>query len=119
MPEMKRADRVFAMSTAIVALTTAVFPHVRGYGTVVFQVVVLGADSILAHFTSVLFADHHEAIVWAIALVLNVSTFLIVAAPLWALLRNRAPNAAPVTIISWSVVYVALLFVLFPATTGP
>ena len=116
---MKRADRVFATSTAIIGLTTAVLPHVGGYGTVVFQIIVLGAGNILAHFTSGLFADQHEGIVWAIALVLNMSAFLIVAAPLWAVLRSRAPKAAPVTIICWSVVYIALLFVLFPATTGP
>ena len=116
---MKRPDRVFVASTAIIALTTALFPHVCGYGTVLFRVVVFGADSILAHFTSGLFADQHESFVWAIALVLNVGAFLLVALPLWALLRNRAPRAAPITIICWSVLYVALLFVLFPAKTGP
>lgn len=116
---MTRPDRVFATSTAIIALTTAVFPHVGGYGTAVFQIIMLGAWGILAHFTSGLFADQHQSILWAITLVLNMGVFLLIAVPLWALLRNRAPRFAPVTIICWSVLYVALLFVLFPATTGP
>ena len=111
--------KVIAGASALVAMSTCVFPFVTGYGTVLFQVVVLSAWSLVASATSGLFADHHHEFVWPVALLLNMVAY---AAPL-ALLRlclKRAGTPVRVgAVLVWTAFYVASLFVLFPATDGP
>ncbi|MGH9716799.1 MAG: hypothetical protein ACRD4R_08760 [Candidatus Acidiferrales bacterium] len=116
---MKRADQAIATSGLVVAASTAGLAAVRGYGTVLFQLVVLGAWSIVAHITSGLFADHHQGIVWTIAFLLNALGFAIVGVPLWLVSRNRSTRWGPLFIICWTITYLVMLFILFPATDGP
>jgi hypothetical protein len=106
-------------AAAIVALTTATLPYVTGYGTNLFQIIVLGAWSIVAHFSSGLFADRHQIVVWPVALLLNLVVFLVIALPVWAVFRNRAPRVANVATICWLLFYVSMLYFLFPATSSP
>ena len=116
---MKRADKAIVISALIAMASTAGLAAVRGYGTMLFQIVVLGAWSIVAHFTSDLFADQHHGIVWIVALLLNTLGFAIVGVPLWLLSRSRLPKSGPILINCWTILYLALLFVLLPATDGP
>src|SRR6185437_6106416 len=116
---MKRPDRIFMTSATAVALCTAAFPYVGGYGTILFQGVVLGAWSLTERFSSGQFADRHNGIVWVVTLLLNMIAFGLIAAPAWALFRNRAPKFASMFVICWTIFYVAMLFVLFPDTFGP
>jgi hypothetical protein len=116
---MKSADKAIITSGAIAAASTAGLAGVRGYGTVLFQTVVLGAWSIVAHFTSDLFADQHHGIVWIVALLLNTLGFAIVGMPIWLISRSRLPKSGPVLLICWTVLYLAMLFIVFPATDGP
>lgn len=116
---MKSADKAIITSGLIAAASTAGLDAVRGYGTVLFQVVVLWAWSIVEDFTSGSFADQHHGIVWIVALLLNTLGFAIVGVPLWLISRDRLPKSGPVLIICWTVLYLAMLFVLFPATDGP
>jgi len=51
--------------------------------------------------------------------VLNLALFLVIAVPLWAVLRNRTPRIASIATICWLFFYVGLLYFLFPATDGP
>jgi hypothetical protein len=116
---VKRPDRIFITSAIAVALSTATFPYVPGYGTQLFQAVMLGAWSLIARLSSGQFADRHTGIVWVVTFLLNMIGFSSIGAPTWAIFRNRAPNFASILVISWTIFYVAMLFVLFPATTGP
>jgi len=116
---LKTATRVFFTSGVAVALTTVSFPYVTGYGTSLFQLVVLGAWSLIAHLSSGLFADHHHGILYLVALLLNLVGFSFVAVPLWLCFRNRATRFGSFAILGWTVFYVAMLFFLFPATDGP
>jgi hypothetical protein len=116
---VKRPDKVLLTATAIVALTTATLPYITGYGTILFQIVALGAGDIVAHFSSQLFADHHQGVIWSVALLLNMVLFLAIAIPVWAVFRNRAPRVASTANICWLLVYVSMLYFLFPATSGP
>lgn len=116
---MKRPDRIFINSAIAVALSTAAFPYVGGYGTILFQAVVLGAWSLIERLSSGQFADRHNGIVWVVTFLLNMIAFGFIAAPAWALFRNRAPKFASIFVICWTIFYVAMLFVLFPATFGP
>jgi asparagine N-glycosylation enzyme membrane subunit Stt3 len=116
---MKIANRVLLTSSAAIALTTAALPHIRGYGTILFQVVVLGAWTIVAHFSSGQFADLHHGFVWSVALLLNLALFLLIVIPIYAFSRKRAPRMGSVLIVVWSMLYIALLFVVFPARDGP
>lgn len=68
---------MYFICAIVVALSTLILPSVKGYGTVLFQTVVLGAWGILAATTSDQYADPHHAQVWTLALVLNVLMFLI------------------------------------------
>lgn len=116
---MKRADRAMITSDLVVAASTAGLAAVRGYGTVMFQFVVLGARSIVARLSSGMFADRHQGIVWLVALVVNITVFSLIGIPVWLLSRNRLPKWGTLVIVCWTIVYVALLFILFPATDGP
>jgi hypothetical protein len=92
---------------------------VHGYGTVLLQVVVLGAWGIVARASSGQYADFHHTVVMVVALVLNVTFFLIPAGLLYFATRRRWPTLAVIAIPVWCVIYLACLFVLFAATDGP
>ncbi len=116
---MKKPDKMLLTAAAIVTLTTATLPYLGGYGTILYQVIVLGAWSIVAHFSSGLFADRHQSALWAVTFVLNMVVFLAIAIPMWAVFRNRAPRVASVATLCWLLFYVSMLYFLFPATSGP
>ena len=116
---MKSADKAIITSGLIVMTSTRGLAAVRGWGTVLYQMVVLGAWSIVAHSTAGSFADQHHTIVWMVALLLNTLGFAIVGAPLWLISRSRLPRSGPILIICWTALYLAMLFVLFPAQDGP
>jgi hypothetical protein len=116
---MKIADRVLVSSGAAVALTTAAFRHVTGYGTILFQALAFGAWGIVAHFSSGNFADLHHGFVWSVALLLNMIVFLLVVIPIHAFSRSRAPKLGSFLIVCWSILHIAMLFFLFPAIDGP
>lgn len=111
--------KVLLAAGGVIAATTAALPSITGYGTILFQVVALGAWGIVAAITSGLYADTHHPVVWSVALVLNLLLFLIPAAGVWLVARKRWPAACSVAILSWSLFYLASLFWLFPATDGP
>jgi hypothetical protein len=115
---LKPIDKVLAGSGAVVALTTAALPYF-GYGTILYADIVLFAWGIVAQLSSGQFADQHHSAIWPVALVLNMLGFSIVAIPVWAICRNRRPRAGSIAIVCWLVLYVAMLFFLFPATDGP
>ena len=106
-------------TTAIVGLSTALLPSVTGYGTILFQIVVLNAWGIVARNTSGKFADQHHAPVWVVALILNLILYLIPATGIWLGLRNRKSLLCMIAIAGWCLFYLSCLFVLFPATDGP
>ena len=115
----KTPRRVLLTSAAVVGASTALLPSVTGYGTVLFQLVALGAWSIVAQLSSGRFADLHHGPVWAVAFCLNLTLFLIVAVPIYRFTRGRVPLAGVIALASWMLFYLGCLFVLFPATDGP
>jgi len=110
---------VLLICAIVVALSTFILPSVRGYGTVLFQVVALGAWGILAAITSGQYADFHHAQVWTLALVLNVLIFLIPASLIWLVTRRKWAAQGAVATAVWCALYLSCLFFLFPATDGP
>jgi hypothetical protein len=102
-----------------VAVSTVALPWIGGYGTVLFQVVGLGAWSLLAQMTSRLYADRHHGPLWIIALMLNLLLFALPATAIWALTRTKWPRFSAYALVSWAGFYLACLFFLFPATDGP
>jgi hypothetical protein len=69
--------------------------------------------------SSGMFADQHHGPVWVVAFLLNILCFCTVAAPLWLVTRKRLPKLTMLFIICWTAFYLAMLFILFPATDGP
>ena len=112
-------NRTLLASFGVVAASTIALPSVGGYGTVLFQVVVLNAWAIVAAATSQFYADHHHAPVWILALVLNVALYAIPATLIWGLTRTKWPRASTWLMLCWCVFYLASLFVIFRATDGP
>lgn len=115
---MRATDRVLVTSSLLVAGSTVGLPYVSGYGTVLFQLLGLGAWRIAAKLSSGIFASQHLSILWTFAVLLVMVGFFIVAVPMWLITRNRLPRRGTVLIICWTVFYIAMLFVLFPATDG-
>lgn len=111
--------RILLGSLACVGVSTAALAEVTGYGTVLFQIVVLGAWSLVASITSGAFADMHQPVLWAVTFVLNVVLFSVPAGIAFWLFRRRAPLLCIALLVGSLVFYVASLFVLFPATDGP
>ena len=116
---MKMTDMVLICSGMVVGTATAMFPQVTGYGTILFQLVVFSAWRIVALLSSDRFADLHHGVLFSVAFLINLAAFFLVAAPIWALCRNRASRFGSVLLLSWLLFYVACLFFLFPATDGP
>jgi len=116
---VKSPDKVLLIAAVSVALTTATFPYIGGYGTGLFQLIVLGAWGLVAHFSSGLSADRHQSVLWSVTLVLNMVAFLAIAIPIWAVFRNRAPRVSSLATFCWLLFYVSMLYFLFPATNGP
>lgn len=112
-------NAVLVSTTSIVGLSTSLLPSITGYGTVLFQIIVLGAWRIVAGLTSGEFADHHHGPVWFTALLLNLAVFLVPAIAGWLLLRRRVPALCSVVVSCWCLFYLASLFILFRATDGP
>ena len=112
-------NRTLLASLGVVAASTIALPSVGGYGTVLFQVVVFNAWAIVAAATSQLYADHHHAPVWILALLLNVALYGIPATLIWGLTRAKWPRASTWLMLCWCAFYLASLFVIFRATDGP
>jgi hypothetical protein len=112
-------DRAFLLASVAVAASTAAFPSVSGYGTVLFQLVVFTAWALLERATSGTYAAQHHGVLWIIAAIVNVVAFWILAVPLWALLRRHSQVIAFLALTGFWAVYIASLFWLFPATDGP
>ena len=111
--------RVLIATGSLIAASTVALPYVTGYGTVLFQVVTLGASAIVASTAASLFADTHHPVVWSVALVLNLLLFLIPASAVWLAARKRWPLGCSAALLGWYALYVSSLFWLFPATDGP
>jgi len=104
---------------AVVIASTAFLPSITGYGTNLFQLVALGAWSIVAALTAGLYADLHHPVVWMVAAVLNLSLFAVPAIGVGLVTRKRWPLVGASIVTAWLVFYLASLFLLFPATDGP
>ena len=111
--------KAFWASCAFVIGSTLAVPFVAGYGTNLFQGVVLGAWSIVAALTSDAFANLHKFVVWLVAAALNVALFAVPAAGVVLVTRRRWPVAGTRLLVFWLLFYLASLFILFPATDGP
>jgi len=114
----RRLHRRVLIAAGVIGAASLFLPLVRGYGTILFQFVVLGAWGIVASVSSGTFADQHHEIVWPIAVLVNVVLFLLPVLPVW-LIGRRKPNAASILLLLWCSFYLAALFVLFPAADGP
>jgi hypothetical protein len=106
-------------SIGVVAASTAALPWVTGYGTDLYQIVVLGAVTTVAGLTSNAYVDRHHEALWAVALLLNVAYFAVPAMLVWALTRVQWHPASAYLLLSWCALYLASLFLFFPATDGP
>jgi hypothetical protein len=118
-PSTKAPTRMLLVCLLVVALSSIVFPHIHSYGTLLFQVVVLGGWALVAATTSHIFADQTHWVVWSVVAALNVALFSLPALPVYFIFRRRASTFASLFLLAWLVFYVCCLFVLFPATDGP
>ena len=111
--------RTLLVATGVVAASSALLHFVGGYGTILYQAVVLNAWDIVASLSSAEYADLNPVPVLLVAVILSVVGFLIPAVILWLLLRTRWPKACTISLAVWCAFYLAALFFLFPAQDGP
>lgn len=119
MQSSKTTLRLLLATMVLVAASTIFLPKVSGFGTILYQLVVLGAWQIVAIASSGTFVDQNHSVLWVVALILNVLLFLtpvVVAGPIAI---NRWPRVFQVCLVLWTGFYICALFFLFPATTGP
>src|SRR5580704_8520250 len=103
------------MGTACaVAVSTAALVNVTGYGTILFQIVVLGAWAILAKLTSATYADTHHPALWIVATATNLTAFLVPEVVIWFSTRKRWPVICSIATCVWCGFYLLCLFWLFP-----
>jgi hypothetical protein len=111
--------KILIAAACMVGASTAALLNVAGYGTVLSQIVVLGAWFVVAAITSGAYADTHHSVLWPVALSLNLILFLIPASGIWLATSKPRPSWCSVAILGWLAFYLASLFWLFPATDGP
>jgi hypothetical protein len=114
-----KPTKVLLATAGVVGASTFVLPLVGGYGTTLFQVVTLGALSLVTAMTSDMYADTHGQVVWSVVFLLNMLLFAMPAGLIWLRSRKRWPDGSSIAILTWSVFYLACLFWFFPATDGP
>jgi len=117
--EKKQSITVLIVAMTIVGASTAILPSITGYGTQLFQLVVLGAWGIVAAITSDMFADQHDSIVWTVAFIINVILFTLPAVAIFFTSKSRLPKMTNILTLGWLVFYLNMLFILFPAIDGP
>src|SRR5437879_3108029 len=100
-PMVLSPTKVLMATTGVVGASTALIPGVTGYGTILYQIVGLGAWSIVAALTSDAYADNHDLPKLSVALVLNLALFLIPAAAIWLACRKRRPATCSGIIVAW------------------
>lgn len=110
---------VLMVTTGTVVAAAALLPLVRGYGTALYQAVVLGSWGLVARLASPQFADRHDLVVWTVAALINGLLFLLPAVLIWILTRKRRARLGMGLLVAWSLFYLASLFFLFPAADGP
>jgi hypothetical protein len=111
--------KVLIAATCMVGASTAPLLNIAGYGTVLSQIIVLGAWWMVIAITPGLYADTHHSVLLPVALVLNLILYLIPATVMWLSTRKRWPSWCSLAIVVWLAFYLASLFWLFPATDGP
>jgi hypothetical protein len=89
-------------------------PIVKGYGTILFQIVTLYGWHSAQALTSPGFVRNHREFGWSFAAFASTPTFFI-----WLICRNRWLNVGRLVISIWCAFYIASLFFLFRATDGP
>ena len=118
-PSRTHPFRTVAGTIALVAACTLLLPTVSGYGTVWSQWLQLGAWTIVAKFTASNFADLHRNWVEGLTIVLSVVAFAIPAGFAWTAIGSQWPRLFRIVLIAWTIFYLAALFFLFPAFSGP
>jgi len=104
---------------SVVGVSTVILPGIHGYGTILFQYVVLGSWVIVSELSSELYADQNHWAVWIVAFVLNIFFYLVPALVVWVVARKRWPTICTWIILFWCLFYLSLLLFIFPATDGP
>ncbi len=111
------ADGIF-ISSLVVVLICSFFieqPNI----TSLALVVILTAHSVLTVFLSEHFLQRN---MWAVLLgsaAVNAMIFSAVVFPFWMILRKKKKTLCSLLMLTFLLVYIALLFFLFPATDGP
>jgi hypothetical protein len=106
-------------SITVVAASTIGLPGVKGYGTVLDQVVTFGSWGMVAALTSPWYANTHLLAIWPVAAILNSILFVGPAILIWLVGHKRRPNASSFATFIWCAFYVSSLFWFFPAPDGP
>jgi hypothetical protein len=78
-------------------------PYVRGYGTILFQFVVLDAYAIIWRLSCGPFTEHHQGVLWSVTFFLNMAAFCVVACHYVMLSRTRAEKLGRSLIVCWTV----------------
>ena len=112
-------NRTLLAATALVAAASALLPVVGGYGTVLYQNVTLYGWHLAEIMTSNRFAYDHRAFSWSVAAVLSVLSFLLPAVAVLLVCKRRWQTIGAAVVATWCCVYIACLFLVFPATNGP
>lgn len=107
------------MTTGAVAASTALLTQVSGYGTVLSQAVVLVGWQVVASFASSQVADQNHVAVWVVAVLINALLYFVPASVVSVLTGEKRARLGVGLLLLWCLFYLALLFVLFPASDGP
>jgi hypothetical protein len=111
------ADRTFASSLLIILVSS--FFIERLHVTSLALIVILSGQTLLSIFLSEQFLRLN---MWAVLLcagAINITIFSAITLPFWMGLRKSRGTFCAVLILVALSLYLALLFVLFPATDGP
>jgi hypothetical protein len=118
MPRFTVPTTILLIAISLVAVNSVFLPQVSGYGTILYQVVMLSSALLVNGFTNIPLSEVGKY--WFIlALVfVNLILFLIPTLTVWGIGKNRWPKFTSITVAVFSIVFILSLYVLFPATDG-
>jgi hypothetical protein len=118
MPKFTVPTTFLLFAITLVAVNSIFLPQVSGYGTILYQIVIISSAMLVNGFTNAPLSEVGKH--WFIlALVfVNLTLFLIPTLIVWGIGKRRWPKFTSIAVATFSAVFILSLYVLFPATDG-
>ena len=119
MPRFTVSTTILLIAISLVAVSSVFLTQVSGYGTILYQVVMLSSALLVNGFTNEPLSEVGKSWFILSLVFVNLLLFLIPTLTVWGICKSRWPKFTSIIVATFSAVFILSLYVLFPATDGP